>query len=227
MKMTRSFISTLASFFAISTIIISPVFAQYDVNIIEPRYDNGREVFGIDTDGDQTISFYSEGCKSVERVVIELKGSVSGEITVFSHGEESPIEGKEIEKTFEYCNFVYDRISKDDIEKISIDSRVRKSWLDVHDVDENDIGLYTFNNDEWSVEGTNKESDNAIYSFYTSDDVEFSEYVAVSEHIVSSPLGVNPFTLIICCIVFLLLLLLFSVIYSILRRRDNNEEVRN
>jgi len=195
------------------------VSAQYDSEIIIPSYENGKEVFGISTErGHSTIIFFPEGCKSVDKVTVKFIKPVEGKIRVESFGEESPFEDIIIDKPFEYCRFTYSDIYEEDIEELKIDAKVRKSWLEKENVDKENIGLYSFVEDNWNVNPTEREDDNSIYNFYAIEDVEFSEDFAVGEYTEISGI-ISPLFLLICCIVLIFLLLLLFLIYSLTKKR--------
>lgn len=222
MKLTKYFLGTFVVIFSLLS-ISSTVFAQYDTDVIEPEYQNGEEVFGINTQSDKKVSVYPEGCKGIERIVISLKGEIDGEIRISSSNENTPVEGKQIDKAYEYCSFKYTGIEREDIESMTIDSKIRKSWLSSESVDESDIALYTFDNG-WKNEKTNKETDNTIYSFYKTE-IGFTEYIALGEYQGNSlPFGLNPWIIIVCCVGLLFLLLLISILYSFMNRRKTGTQ---
>jgi PGF-pre-PGF domain-containing protein len=194
----------------------------YSGEIIEPRYEDGSEVFGIDIESGRRVSIYPEGCGFVERITFDFNDDVDGEIRINSFGEETPIEEKEIEKVVEYCEIELSNIDSEKIESMNMDTRVRKSWLRSEGVEEQDIALYSYGDDDsdWTSERTQKESDNSIYVFYNSE-VDYSQYVAIGEYKGDGLFGFNPWMILICCVLIIILLLILSAIYYIMNRRRN------
>lgn len=217
MRFTKSLLLS-ATFFLILSF---PVLAQYDVDVVEPSYQDGSEVFGIDVAAEEQVSIYPDGCKSIERIVFDFKADTRGEIRIISRGDESPVQDRALDRVYEYCEFQYSGIEADDINSVVIDSKVRKSWLQSEDINEDSVGVYTYNNDDWQYKTTNKDKDNSIYVFYISE-IEYTQYIAVAEYQDAgfTIYGLSPWLVLGCCLVLLFLLLLFSIIYSMSGRED-------
>ncbi len=217
MRFTRSLLVAATLLFAFSI----PVLAQYDTDVIEPTYQDGSEVFGIDVQAEEKVSIYPDGCKSIERIIFDFKENTSGEIKLISRGDESPIEDRSLENVYEYCELQYDGIDAEKINSITIDSKIRKSWLQSEDISEDNVGVYIYENDDWSYRTTNKDKDNSIYVFYNTE-AGYTEYLAVAEYQDAgfTILGLSPWWVLGICLVLLFLLLLFSIIYSMGGRED-------
>jgi len=203
---------------------IPKVLAQYTTDVIKPTYEGGQETFGVNTEGEKTISVYSQGCKSIDRLVFTFKSAVNGKIQVKSHGVESPFREKKIDKIYEYCEIILENINKEDIKSIIVDAKVRRSWLTSENISEDNIGVYSYVDENWKYNKTNRDKDNSIY-FYYKTDIEISNYLAVGEYIEQPvlPLGINPLLLVCCCIILLLLILLLILYYS-LQKRSKEEK---
>jgi PGF-pre-PGF domain-containing protein len=201
---------------------IIQVRAQYGSDVIPPVIQNGTEVFGVSTQTEKTLSFYPEGCKSIDRIMINFKANVDGQLTVKSDGTTSPISDKKIDQVYEYCELQFSNITQDNIISITIDSKVRKSWLSSTNVDQTNIALYTYTNNNWQNNTTQKTKDDSLYVYYTSNNLPFSQYIALGEFKPASSniFGISPLLLVVCCIFILFLILLLSVIYAARRRNQ-------
>lgn len=227
MKVTKFLFASVILPIIFSIFLPGLVLAQYDSDVLEPRYEDGAEVFGISTNEAKTLSFFPQGCKSIDKVEIEFSESVEGEIKVRSNGEESPIEGNSLDKTFEYCTFEWSGISADNISSFKIDAQVRKSWQEAQNVSQDDIAVYSFVGEEWVTNDTNRGSDNAIYHFYNAENIEFSDHFAVAESTggFDFPINLSPISLLICCIVLLVVAILIAAVYGVSSRNDKDVNV--
>lgn len=218
MKFLKVFSIVLFSLFLFTPVVN----AQYESNVIQPTFEDGEEVYGISTQKDtQSIVFYPEGCKSIDRVEITFKKIITdGQIRVRSLGENSPIDGKEIETPYEYCEFRYTNINESDISSYKIDSKIRKSWLESEGLDSSRIALYTYTNDKWEYNRTQASKDNTVYQFFGSE-AKYSQYYGVGKYTPDSilPFGLSAGTLLFCCIILLFVLLILFLIFTLTKRR--------
>jgi len=159
---------------------------------------------------------YPEGCESIERISIESKTSITGNIFI-KKLEEKPDEAEELNNVYEYCEVELEDINENDIEVKEVRLRVPKSWLEDNDVSKGSISLFTLKDDDsWEVETTEEDNDTQIYYYYKSEASNFP-YWAVGQHN-GGLLGFLPsnafYILLICCIFLIFLAVLMFIISS-------------
>lgn len=209
------------SILAISTTFVS---AQYEGDIITPDYENGAEVYGINTQKNKVLTFYPESCQTIEKVTIKTNKDVNGKIVMKSI-EEKPKEAKDdLNKVIEYCNVKLENIKKEDFEVEEVKVRVTKEDLKEKDIDKEEIALYTLKtNGDWNTEKTTQKNDSNVYYYYDAEASNFP-YWAVAEDrgfSISDLFSRLPIILLICCI---FMLLAFIAAYVVSRRRKQSDD---
>ncbi|KXK26804.1 MAG: hypothetical protein TR69_WS6001000825 [candidate division WS6 bacterium OLB20] len=204
-----------------SFLVASPVSAQYDTEQITPVYREDGEVYGIDIAASDRVSFFPTGCESIDKVTIEAKNAIKGEIILRKLDENPKPDAGEIDNVFEYCELEFDGIDADDIQSTEVELKVRKSWIEDNNLSEDDIALFTFNEDDntWSRENTAQKTESSIYFFYDSEAGNFP-YWAVGQRSESFLSSINAGVILLCCIVSLLLLILLA--FALAARRRGN-----
>lgn len=218
--MIKYFVSIIISL----SILLSPslALAQYDTNQVTPIYRDNGEVYGIDIAASDRISFYPTGCESIDKVTIEAKTNIKGEIILRKLSDNPKKDSAQIDNAFEYCEFEFNGINENDIKKTSLDLKVRKSWLNEKSLNQNDISLFTHNNSDnaWVRENTAQKTESSIYYFYSAEANNFP-YLAVGQQSTSILGSLNAGVLLLCCLLLLLLVLLIAFAFSSRRKSQS------
>jgi len=212
----------LALFFTLA--FVTPISAQYDTNVVLPEYRDGGEVYGINLGSSQRVSLFPEGCESIDKITLESKNPINGEIFVKPLNENPKKDVAELDKVFEFCQVELKNINKDDLQNVNVEAKVRKSWLDENDVNEDQIALFTFNEGDktWAPHDTSKKTESSIYFFYSSRAENFP-YWAVAKYNPGLVAGINPGLLLLCCIILLIVFILAALAISSRGSRDSNK----
>lgn len=219
--MNKAKIVVSAIIIYIFTGVLSSVNAQYDNNVVLPEYRDGAEVYGIDIEAKDRVTFFPEGCESIDKVTIVAKNTIAGEIVVKALSENPKDNNNPSDKVFEYCEVELVNIDKSDIEETLVEAKVRKSWLKDNDVRDDQIALFTFNNGDnaWKQQSTTKKTESSIYYYYESKAENFP-YWAVGKANTSIFGSINPGLILLCCIILLILLILLALLLASRRRGE-------
>lgn len=199
------------------------VTAQYDTPVIQPTIKDGAEVFGIDIKASEKVSFFPDGCESIDKITIEAKNNIKGDIKVVSLKDNPKQDAEKIDPVFEYCKVELVGINQDDIKSVFVEAKVRKTWLDDNKLSKDQISLFTFNekDNKWVKQDSADKTESSIYQFYESQAGNFP-YWAVAKSPNSVLASINPGLILLCCIVLLILLILAALILGSRRKTSEN-----
>ncbi|MFQ5493208.1 MAG: PGF-pre-PGF domain-containing protein [Candidatus Dojkabacteria bacterium] len=212
----------LVSFFIVLLgAVFFPVNAQYDTQLIQPEYRDGGEVYGIDIGPSEKVTFFPEGCESIDKITLEAKEAIQGEIFVQALSENPQPDTEELDNVFEYCQVELRGIDEDKLEQVDVEVKVRKIWLDENELAEDQISLFTFNNDNaWNRQSTAIKTESSIYYFYETEAENFPHWaVGHNDDGLFGFFGnISPGLILLCCIILLILFILAALIIASRRR---------
>jgi PGF-pre-PGF domain-containing protein len=208
--------------------LVTPVSAQYDTNVVSPKYQDGGEVYGINITASQSATLFPQGCESIDKIVLESKNPINGTITVKALSQNPRGDVKALDNVFEYCQVQLNNINKDDLKKVSVDIKVRKSWLNDNGVKDDQIALFTIDekSGNWTAQNTAKKTESSVYFFYSTEGQNFP-FWAVAKSNPSFFSTINPGLLLLCCIILLILIIFATLLISSRNRKQNKSSYQS